>query len=77
MGCLVFGVNLRVVGLLSVHAFVSFFAQNLTLIPSLSEFISVFKQPTLSVVFRVSRIHQSGYVRNLYNLYIILKIMRV
>jgi len=32
----------------------------------------VFKQPTLSVVFRVSRIHQSGYVRNLYNLYIIL-----
>jgi len=28
------------------------FAQEFTLITSLSEFISVFKQPTLSVVFR-------------------------
>ena len=45
-----FGVNLRVQGLLSVDALV--FAQKFTLITSLSEFISVFKQPTLSVVFR-------------------------
>ena len=48
MGCLVFGVNLRVQGLLSVDAFVSFRAK----VTSLSEFISVFKQPTSSVVFR-------------------------
>ena len=47
-----FGVNLHVQGLSSVD--VSFvFAQKCTLITSLSEFISVFKQPTLSVVFRV------------------------
>ena len=46
-----FGVNLRVQGLLSVHAVVSFRAK-CTLITSLSEFISVFKQPTSSVVFR-------------------------
>jgi hypothetical protein len=45
-----FGVNLRVQGLLSVDALV--FAQKFTLITSLSEFISVFKQPTPSVVFR-------------------------
>jgi hypothetical protein len=49
-GLLGFGVNLRVQGLLSVDAIV--FAQKFTLITSLSEFISVFKQPTLSVVFR-------------------------
>ena len=49
-GLLSFGVNLRVQGLLSVDAFV--FAQKCTLITSLSEFISVFKQPTSSVVFR-------------------------
>jgi hypothetical protein len=45
-----FVVNLRLQGLLSVDALV--FAQKFTLITSLSEFISVFKQPTLSVVLR-------------------------
>ena len=49
-GLLSFGVNLRVQGLLSVYAFVSFRAK-CTLITSLSEIISVFKQPTSSVVF--------------------------
>jgi len=45
-----FGVNLRVQGLLSGDASLVF-AQTCTLITSLSEFISVFEQPTLSVVF--------------------------
>ena len=56
-GLLSFGVNLRVPGFLSVHAFVGFRAK-CTLITSLSEFISVFKQPTLSVVFRRFKYHQ-------------------
>ena len=51
VGSASFGVNLRVQGLLSVYVFVSFRAK-CTLITSLSEFISVFKQPTSSVVFR-------------------------
>jgi len=45
-GLLYFGVNLRVNSRLTV------FAQKCTLITSLSEFISVIKQPTSSVVFR-------------------------
>ena len=47
-----FGVNFRVLGFLSVHAFVGFRAK-CTLITSLSEFISVFKQPTLSVKVQI------------------------
>ena len=49
VGCLAFGVNLRVCQL--THSLV--FVQKYTLITSLSEFISVFMQPTSSVVFRV------------------------
>ena len=55
-GLLSFGVNLtyvRVLGILSVHAFVGFRAKVHT-----SEFICVFKQPTSSVVFRRFKYHQ-------------------
>ena len=50
VACLVRGVNLRIQGLSVSWCFLQLGAR-VTLITSLSEFISVFKQPTSSVVF--------------------------
>jgi hypothetical protein len=50
VACLKRGINLRVQGLFVSWCFVQLRAR-VTLITSLSEFISVFKQPTSSVVF--------------------------
>jgi hypothetical protein len=51
-GLLSFGVNLRVYDF-CLFTLTLVVAQKCTLITSLSEFISVFKQPTSSVVFRL------------------------
>ena len=60
-GLLSFGVNLRVYDF-CLFTLTLVVAQKCTLITSLSEFISVFKQPTLSVVFSYSLLRFSVIV---------------